>query len=60
MKKLKIDSYVECSAMTDAESVKKVFQHACRLGLSQLGVELKEETNSDDTPNGDNGCCLVC
>ena len=32
----KISGYVECSAMNDPESVKKVFEKACKLGLSQV------------------------
>lgn len=53
MKKLKIDSYVECSAMTDTESVKKVFEKACKLGLSQLGINIQDET--DGIPESDQG-----
>ena len=32
----KISGYVECSAMNDPESVKRVFEKACKLGLSQV------------------------
>ena len=45
VKKLRIDGYVECSAMNDPGSVKKVFLKACRLGLEQLGVKLEDETD---------------
>ena len=57
MKKLRIDGYVECSAMNDPGSVKKVFLKACRLGLEQLGVKLEDETDHGESTNDDDSKC---
>ena len=61
VKRRKIHGYVECSAMTDPESVKKVFEKACKLGLSQI-----EGINIEDDPVEDvkkcevkNPCCFL-
>ena len=64
MRKKKIDAYVECSAMTDTESVKKVFEKACKLGLTQVsGIQIQDDPvdNVDQGSKEDAGsCCCMC
>ena len=60
MKRRKIDGYVECSALTDTESVKKVFEKACKLGLSQIdGIKFDEDA-VEETKKTEEGCCSIC
>ena len=50
--------------MTDTESVKKVFEKACKLGLTQVsGIQIDDPVDSvDQGPKGDGGAskCLGC
>ena len=59
VKRRKIDGYVECSALTDTESVKKVFEKACKLGLSQIdGIKFDEDA-VEETKKTEQGCCSI-
>ena len=59
VKRRKIDGYVECSALTDTESVKKVFEKACKLGLSQIdGIKFDEDA-VEEKEKTEQGCCSI-
>ena len=51
--------------MTDTESVKKVFEKACKLGLSQVaGIEIHDEDEEKNILDATDGpkfpfCCSV-
>jgi small GTP-binding protein len=58
VRKQKIDGYVECSAMTDTESVKKVFEKACKLGLTQVsGIMIEDDPADTVDAKPDDGKC---
>ena len=62
VKRRKIHGYVECSAMTDPESVKKVFEKACKLGLSQIdGINIEDDPVEDPKCKVEvkNPCCFL-
>ena len=60
VRRRKIDGYVECSALSDTESVKKVFEKACKLGLSQIeGIKFEDDQEDDSTPDTKKFCCIL-
>ena len=60
MRRRKIDGYVECSALSDTESVRKVFEKACKLGLSQIeGIKFEDDQEDDSTPDTKKFCCIL-
>ena len=60
MRRRKIDGYVECSAKNDTESVRKVFEKACKLGLSQIeGIKFEDDQEDDSTPDTKKFCCIL-
>jgi len=60
VRRRKIDGYVECSALSDTESVRKVFEKACKLGLSQIeGIKFEDDQEDDSTPDTKKFCCIL-
>ena len=60
MRRRKLDGYVECSALSDTESVRKVFEKACKLGLSQIeGIKFEDDQEDDSTPDTKKFCCIL-
>jgi len=61
VKKKQIDGYVECSAMTDTESVKKVFEKACKLGLTQVsGIQIQDDPEDTIDSKQEKTFCQNC
>ena len=60
MRRRKIDGYVECSAKNDTESVRKVFEKACKLGLSQIeGIKFEDDPEEDQTSGPQRRFCCI-